>query len=87
MKKIIVSLAAFAALSTAALANDRTEDFNSAYRNVHFGSVDGTMDTASASAALAVEAEGFAAAGNSDLASDKLRGFEYFIERGDSGSN
>lgn len=86
MKKIIISLATLAAISSAALANDRSEDFNAAYRNVHFGSVDGTMETATASAPIAVETQGIVAGDASDFAAMKLQGLDYVVERGTNGA-
>lgn len=76
MKKIILSLAALAALSATSFANDRTEDFNAAYRNVNFGSVNAVAsmnDRQTDSQALALDN---AYVGDSITISDKLRGVE-----------
>jgi trimethylamine:corrinoid methyltransferase-like protein len=76
MKKIVISLAALAALSATSFANDRTEDFNAAYRNVHFGSVNAAAavnDSTSDTRALAAGGDYSDA---SDFASDKLHGVE-----------
>lgn len=65
----------------------RAEEYNSAYRNVHFGSVHGTVNDSTRFIAGAIGYRDDEVAASIVRSGDKLRGIEYFTKRGGAGAD